>query len=91
MGYLIILALVFIVIAIVKNKKGDYVKQVSFTIMIFSILNCLILQRLGDTGSGDAIYFGMKISYGAVDSIFTFSIIMLLIGLIVYLFSDSNR
>ncbi len=91
MGYIFLLAIIFIIIAIMRNKNEEYAKQISFTILIFSILNCFILQRASGYGNGAAFYFGHQMSGDKMDFIFNLSIIMALISLIVYLFADADR
>jgi hypothetical protein len=89
MFYLFLVSLIFISIAIVRNKNYEYLKQSSFAVLILTILLCLVLSRF-DNGGIISIGFG-EIGYEHVNLIFNLSIVVALISLIIYLFADADR
>lgn len=67
---------VFSLIAIFKNEKGEVLKSFSHALAYFSVINILIVEHY---------------SYGKnTDTIFSWSIIIGSFAFLVYLFSDSD-
>lgn len=89
MFYIFLVSLIFISIAVVRNKNYEYLKQSSFAVLILSILLCLALSRF-DNGTILNVGF-WEFGYERINLIFNLSIILALLSLITFLFADADR
>lgn len=82
----VLVCLIFIVIGIFKNKYEEYIKETSIAIMVISILNAIILTK-----EESIIYLDFfELTIDKINSLFNISIVVALISLIVFIYSDAD-
>lgn len=96
MFYLFLLCIPFIGIAIARNKNGEYLKQSAIALMVIAMLNCIALAYkasiLSSGGGSETIYLGViQLTHNQMNILFDVSLVVALISLIVYLYSDAER
>jgi len=94
--YIFLLCVPFIGIAIARNKNDEYIKQSAFTVIIIAALNCIALAYrasfFSGGGNSKTLYLGViKLTHNQMNMLFDISLVVALIGLITYLYSDTER